>query len=158
MKPSVKHQSQIWRPATSNEVCITCFIHRVTDSLDTLSEISSYKQNHSYPGKITQFYVPNNYFFVFFLFLCFYSLKNFYCKVYMYTKEYMKYICIVHVIINNTYYPPHSQRWWLPVCPIETPEYPPSLICLPFRILCLQVMHLEFYVNYSLDFLYVYPP
>ncbi|KAJ8796295.1 hypothetical protein J1605_018092 [Eschrichtius robustus] len=43
-------------------------VQRVTDSLDTLSEISSNKQNHSYPGKITQFYVPNNYFFGFFFY------------------------------------------------------------------------------------------
>lgn len=35
-------------------------VQRVTDSLDTLSEISSNKQNHSYPGKITQFYIPNH--------------------------------------------------------------------------------------------------
>lgn len=64
-------ESSIWestvtkRPATSNEACSVCFIHRLSDSLDTLSEISSNKQNHSYPGKMMFLKPSLKYFFTF---------------------------------------------------------------------------------------------
>lgn len=53
------------RPATSNEAHSACFLHRLSDSLDTLSEISSNKQNHSYPGKMVVFKFSSKYFFTF---------------------------------------------------------------------------------------------
>lgn len=53
------------RPATSNEACSACFLHRLSDSLDMLSEISSNKQNHSYPGKMVVFKFSLKYFFTF---------------------------------------------------------------------------------------------
>jgi hypothetical protein len=73
-----------------------------------------------------------------------------YMHIHMYAKECMKYICIVHVVMEQTSIPNPQLKIVTRV--VEIPECPPPLVCFPFHVPRPKVIDANFVLAVSLTF------